>query len=153
MRPSSATSRSVRVALRAAALLAVLVGICGMPALASHGADRMQTSPDAVLSVTGAVTAPTALLSMPEDRMRVSGSASTSEAADASNSQHHDGGMSMAGMCVAILMVGLAAIYLWMTRQPLRRPGWLVPRLHVLPTAVSRDPDPPSLIALSIQRC
>jgi len=61
--------------------------------------------------------------------------------------------MGVAGMCMAILMLGLIALLLRIRANRLQPPLWLVARPARAPGARGRDPDTPSLIQLSIQRC
>jgi hypothetical protein len=62
-------------------------------------------------------------------------------------------GMGMAAMCLAILTLALIALLLLLAGR-VRPLLWLVaPPVRAPMCTGRRDPDPPSLIKLSIQRC
>lgn len=60
--------------------------------------------------------------------------------------------MGAAGICMAVLVLSLLLLILrlYASRVPLL---WLVARSVRSPVVRGRDPDPPSLFRLSIQRC
>lgn len=63
------------------------------------------------------------------------------------------GAVAMAGLCLAVLLGGLAA---WaLLRATRRRTSWGLPRLTTVtrPTPRGRDPDPPTPVLLSVCRC
>ena len=65
---------------------------------------------------------------------------------------HGDMGMNMAGLCVAILLIGVTGLLLWLNRSPRKTALWSAPRMVALLRPSGREPDPPSLTALSVQR-
>ena len=63
------------------------------------------------------------------------------------------GAAAMAGLCLAVLLGGIAA---WaLLRATRRRTPWALPRLTTVtrPTPRGRDPDPPTPVLLSVCRC
>lgn len=63
-------------------------------------------------------------------------------------------GMGMTAMCLAILAAGLIALVRSLLGGRVRSVLWMLTRqTRAVQQHLGRDPDPPSLIALSIQRC
>lgn len=142
MAPRSRPDTTVRHALWLGGMLIVLGGLFGMHGLDSHGAgagvDAMHTTMSATAGAIGREMIDTAHVGAP-----------------AMVAARGGPGMDMgaAGMCVAILGLGLIALLL---RIGASRSGplmGLVARPVRTPRVRGRDPDPPSLIHLSIQRC
>jgi hypothetical protein len=57
------------------------------------------------------------------------------------------------GMCMAVLVLSLLLLILRLYASRVPPLLWLVPRPTRSPLVRGRDPDPPSLFGLSIQRC
>ena len=64
-----------------------------------------------------------------------------------------DDGMAMGAMCLAILGAALLALLRLFRRAREAPVVWSLPRRMRAIVPRGRDPDPPSLIRLSIQRC
>ena len=145
-------------ALRLAGLLVVLAGLFGMHGLAGHGAAGMETMPGAVMAEAATGTAVSTLESMATGMGRQAELASgqAHRAVEAVSTSGHTGmgmGMSMAATCVAILAAELIALLLLLLGQRLVPVLWSIPRRAGAIAHPGRDPDPPSLTSLSIQRC
>ncbi|EAP97160.1 hypothetical protein JNB_16784 [Janibacter sp. HTCC2649] len=149
---------TVRYALWLVGLFALLAGIVGMHGLNSHGAMAAEEHPPAHSVVAGHGGAARGTI---DDAMVVvvdemaSPVASLVVVAVAAGPSGTDGGMGgMSSMCVAILVLALAILLRLLGAAP----GLLtLARTVQAPVGSSaphaRDPDPPSLIHLSIQRC
>ena len=74
-------------------------------------------------------------------------------AAMADATGHPGMSMSAAGMCMAVLVLGLFALLLRVRTSRLSPPLWRFAQPARAPGVRGRDPDPPSLIKLSIRRC
>lgn len=74
------------------------------------------------------------------------------ELLEASTGSGH-GGMAMGAMCLAILGAALLALLRLLHRARVAPVVWSLPRCTRVIVPRGRDPDPPSLIKLSIQRC
>ena len=61
--------------------------------------------------------------------------------------------MGATGMCMAVLVLSLIALILRLYASRVRPLLWLAARPVRSPMVRGRDPDPPSLLRLSIQRC
>lgn len=127
------------LAFRMVGVLAVLAGLIGMHGLASHEVTGIEAKGHAfVATATSAATAP-------NPGVMVTAAPSMPVGMD----------MEMAGWCIAILLLGLGAVSMLLRGKGLRLAPWVfrLPTGTVLARARGRDPDPPSLILLSIQRC
>ena len=149
-RPTAAPSRP---GLRFLGLVIVIAGLFGMHGLAGHGVQGMDVVPGSALtsqSVAGSVRG------FDYPAVTAEGQAvATIDRPDslrASDAGHGDMDMSLAMMCVAILAVALLALLRSLRRA---RPQIIWARLRGTRVVVRpwRGPAPPSLIALSIQRC
>ncbi|MEO7943504.1 MAG: DUF6153 family protein [Marmoricola sp.] len=144
-----------RTALRLVGLLVVLTGLFGMHGLSNHGVAGMENMPQ--------VTAPASVGAVGSTLDRVSGgptgqagplSDPVPGAATLTSGPGQQGmDMNMAGLCVATLAVGLFALLLLLRLERLPRAPWFLQRRAFALKPVGRDPDPPSLSVLSIQRC
>ena len=146
-RPAAAPSRP---GLRFLGLVIVIAGLFGMHGLASHGVQGMDVVPGSALtsqSVTSSV-----LGSDSADGQAVA-PIERPDSLRASDSGQGDMDMSLAMMCVAILAVALLALLRSLRREPPSSILWARPRESRLIVRPWREPSPPSLIALSIQRC
>lgn len=145
-----------RTALRLVGLLVVLAGLFGMHGLANHGVGGMENMPQAVIAEasTGMAGSTVGLITAGIDRP-VGALVDHGEGAVAvlSGLGHEGMGMNMAGLCVAILAIGLVALLLLLRGRRAPRTLWSLPRLMPAVTPRGRDPAQPSLTALSIQRC
>jgi len=156
MRTRQPLATPARTALRLVGLLVVLAGLFGMHGLASHGVGGMENMPQAAIAEasTGVAGPPLGLMTAGIDRP-VGALVDHGEGAVAvlSGLGHKGMGMNMAGLCVAILAIGLVALLLLLRGRRAPRVWWSLPRLMFAVTPPGRDPDPPTLTALSIQRC
>jgi hypothetical protein len=140
-----------RPALRLAGLLVVLAGLFGMHGLDSHGAAGTEavahagmTEPAVAGLAAGHHPAPMVMTVRDGAAAVVSAAAAT----------HHPAmEMAMAGACLAVLAVALIALLRFLRTNRVRPVLWVLPRRARAPGHAGRDPDPPSLIDLSIQRC
>ncbi|MFC5494634.1 hypothetical protein [Nocardioides caricicola] len=151
-------------------MLAVLVGFFAMPACATVATacfGQMEAmSLTTVTSVEAAASTFTSSVSsvLESGRSHEVGTvrpASTSASSEADRTGDQavvalsGGGMRMTllGTCLTVLMVGVGAAFLWLRGRRRRRPGWIHPRSVVAGAGPGRQPDPPSLLHLSIRRC
>ena len=150
---------TARHALWLGGLLVVLAGLFGMHGLDSHGAAGTDTIPHAVMAQvsTAAVGARyeaiEAVASGAQHAASIDhqvGSPMTSEPV-AGRPEAPDSGM--AEMCMAILAVALAALLRLLILSRHRPVPWVLFSPERAPSPSGRDPDPPSLISLSIHRC
>lgn len=150
---------SARPGLRLAGLILVLVGLFGMHGLGGHDAAAMGS-----LSEVG--LAGTAEMPMSAARADAGGTAGLGHQIGQVSTQsqpetHAVGasgpggmGMGMTAMCVAILAAGLVALVRFLLGGRVRSVLWMLARqTRAVLQHPGRDPDPPSLVALSIQRC
>lgn len=153
-RPPATTS--ARSALRLAGLLLVLAGLFGMHGLASHGDAGMETIPQAVMAEMSTSPAAVDLAVMATvigDHARPLVGHAQRAVESLGASRHGGMDMGMAAMCVAILAVALSALIRLLLGRGVGPVLWLQPRQSSAVVHPGRDPDPPSLIALSIQCC
>lgn len=143
-----------RRALRFTGLLILLAGIFGMHGLSSHaggmGPELHQMSSAAVAS---AAVAPT-----PGVQDVVSAGArdvadSTLAVSAALVQVPPVGDMGSTAMCMAVLALALTMLLRFLGDVFALRPYRWATRLTQVPMSPGRDPDPPPLIVLSIQRC
>ena len=150
-RPAAAPSRP---GLRFLGLVIVIAGLFGMHGLASHGVQGMDVVPGSALTSQSVASS---VLGFDSAAVSADGQAvATIERPDslrASDSGHGDMDMSLAMMCVAILAVALVALLRSLRREPLSWILWARRRESRVIVRPWRGPSPPSLIALSIQRC
>lgn len=136
---------SVLPGLRLGALILVLAGLFGMHGLDGHNAVAMGSAPEAAMAkmpVNSTVGEP-AISGQSHAQVKAVG------ASDAGGM-----GMGMAAMCVAILAGALIALVRLLLGGRVRPLLWMLARqARAVLEHPGRDPDPPSLIALSIQRC
>lgn len=134
-----------RVALRLMGLLAVVVGVIGMHGLANHGVTAMESmgAPNVATTVASANTAAEATAD--------TGLVAAVEVAAPILPAAMD--MNMAGWCIAILILGVGAVSMLLRGKGLRLAPWVMPPAVRTVHRYGRDPDPPSLKRLSIQRC
>jgi len=135
----------VRHALWLGGLLVILGGLFGMHGLDDHGGAGMDSIAHATMTgpvAQGAAVAHEVMTGV------------VHEAAAVINTSGHAGmGMGAAGMCMAVLMLSLLVLMLQLHASRQSQVLWLVAR-PVRATGIwGRDPDPPSLFRLSIQRC
>lgn len=148
-------------ALRFAGLLVVLAGLFGMHGLSGQGSGHdaagmsMQTGPPARMAAPSMGMDVSALDAIPTGIVSDAGLLAGNQVEDllevATGSGH--GGMAMGAMCLAILGAALLALLRLLHRARVAPVVWLLPRHARAIVPRGRDPDPPSLIQLSIQRC
>lgn len=148
--------------VRLAGLVMVLIGLFGMHGLASHGAESA-TGTDMMMSVpaSGAMTTATPVAASGTQSLVNRAAIGVAEVPSmgrggltgAASDGPGDMSMNMAGLCVAILLVGVASLLLLLNRLPCMTALWSAPRLVALLRPLGRMADPPSLTALSVQRC
>ena len=84
----------------------------------------------------------------------VANAASTGVIGALTDSTVHPGmDMGATGTCMAVLVLSLLVLILRLYASRVPPLLWLVPRPTRSPFVRGRDPDPPSLFGLSIQRC
>ena len=152
---------SARPGLRLAGLILVLAGLFGMHGLGGHDAVAMGS-----LSEVGMA----GMAEMPMGAARADAGVTTAglglhmsqvstqsrrPATDTVGASGPGGmGMGMTVMCVAVLAAGLIALVRLLLGGRVRSVLWMLARrARAVLQHRGRDPDPPSLIALSIQRC
>ena len=145
---------SARPGLRLAGLILVLAGLFGMHGLGGHEAAAMGSAPQAGMAEMpmSAAAADAGVMAQPGHQTGRISTRSTPEthAVGASG----PGGMGMTAMCVAILAAGLVALVRFLLGGRVRSVLWMLARqTRAVLQHPGRDPDPPSLVALSIQRC
>lgn len=147
---------SARPGLRLAGLILVLAGLFGMHGLGGHEAAAMGSASQAgmaelPMSAAAADAGVTAGLGHQIEQVGTQ-SAPGPDAVGASGPGGM--GMGMTAMCVAILAAGLIALVRFLLGGRVRSVLWMLARqARAVLRQPGRDPDPPSLIALSIQRC
>jgi hypothetical protein len=148
MRPRS----RVRHALWLGGLLVLLGGLFGMHGLDTHGGTGMDTIARATMAGPLSHSAAAGHLAM-TGTVREIAAVTDGLAAVTGASGHRGMGMGAASMCLAVLVLALIALLLRAQGGRLRPLLWMLARPVRAPGARGRDPDPPSLICLSIQRC
>ncbi|WP_146207223.1 DUF6153 family protein [Nocardioides silvaticus] len=151
----------VHPALRLAGLLVVLAGLFGMHGLSGQtgGHDAagmsMQTASPALMPASSMGMDASDLAAIPTGIVSDAGLTAGNQAEDllevATGSGH--GGMAVGAMCLAILGAALLALLRLLQRIRVAPVVWSLPRRTRAIVPRGRDPDPPSLIKLSIQRC
>jgi len=144
-----------RTALRLVGLLVVLTGLFGMHGLASHGVGGMENMPQVIAQASvGTLGSTPDLVSIGAGGQAGPLAEPVPGAATLTSGPGRQGmDMNMSGVCVAILAVGLLALLLLLRGGRLPRALWFQQRRAFALKPVGRDPDPPSLTFLSIQRC
>jgi len=157
---------SMQHLLRLAGLIVVLAGLFGMHGLSGqrsglsggHGAAgmNMQTTASPALMAASAMSMDASdLAAIPTGIVSDAGLSAGNQAEDliddATGSGH--GGMAMGAMCLAILGAAVLALVRLLQRARVAPVVWRLPRPARAIVPRGRDPDPPSLIKLSIQRC
>ncbi len=139
----------MRRAVWLGALGIVLAGLFGMHGLDNHGMPGMSATHTMMAgpqeSVSGGHEA------MSSRAAPVAGSSTTAGTVTSSGHPAIDIGMEIT--CMAILALALLALLRRLRGRISRRVLWMLTRPVRVPAFLGRDPDPPSLIALSIQRC
>ena len=165
---------SAQHVLRLAGLILVLAGLFGMHGLSGqssglsgglsggHGAAGMntQTTASPALMAASAMSMDASdLAAIPTGIVADAGLLAGNQAEDllevatGSGRGTDSGGMAMGAMCLAILGAALLALLRLLRRAPVAPVVWSLPRPARAIVPRGRDPDPPSLIKLSIQRC
>jgi hypothetical protein len=140
-RPSRGLAHMTRLGL----LVGAFVGLFAMHGLAAHGTTHADTVADlSVATMHGTMRETHAASVQPS----VIGQQGTVEG------HGHDGGMSLLGLCLAVLAGALVGL-LWVrsTRAAVVARRRALLDLASTPFAALRDRDPPCLFELSIQRC
>lgn len=145
MTPTQPFGARARFALRLVGVLAVVAGVIGMHGLANHGVTGMEAMGHPVVATdTPGDTAPATL---------ATADALLGATVTLSPTMPAGMDMEMAGWCIAILMMGLGALTLLLRGKALSRAPLVMRLSCATPVVAGRDPDPPSLRRLSIQRC
>ena len=141
---------TARRALWLGGLLVILGGMFGMHGLDTHGVAGMDSHAHSAVSV---------VVAAPAD----AGHDGSSPAADPAQpvlaglgdatTGHPAMDAGVAGACMAILAVALSLLLRLLRSGRVRPLPWVSARPARAPAVTGRDPDPPSLIRLSIQRC
>ncbi|GAB3669130.1 hypothetical protein GCM10027596_40920 [Nocardioides korecus] len=156
-RPDNRTA--ARRALWLGALLLTLAGLFGMHGLSDHGTEQMDsahTPATTVSSVSSMSSVMTGTASTAVDLAHAT-VATVSPVLDAVVS-HNPGAstgmdMSVTAMCLAVLLLTAIALIVALQAQRLRPLLFLTARPVRAPVTAGREPAPPNLYALSIQRC
>ena len=152
VRSGQSTSRARR-ALRLAALVLLLAGLFGMHGLGSHGPSSLGSGDHEQLPAVDSDSPMPAVTHARDAAVQTGETPSLRPILGTALSpqQPFGPGMGVAGMCLAILLLSLMTLVGLHRHLPsvLARAGRPLPP----PPALGRDPDPPSLIRLSIQRC
>jgi hypothetical protein len=150
----------VRHALRLGGLLVVLGGLFGMHGLANHGGDHGGAVTNSVTHAAetvpahGGDAAHEAMTGVAHAATSVASVVTTAVVGAMSDSTGHTGmSMGATGMCMAVLVLSLLLLVLRLYASRVPPLLWLVARTVRSPLVRGRDPDPPSLFRLSIQRC
>ena len=138
-------------------MLVVLAGLFGMHGLDAHGTGpvdhvtSMRGPANATRMAAKAVSASVATPQSPTAYEASKPSVAAPRVAEASPVMNMN--MSMTGVCLAVLAAGLLVLF-WLLRRA-RTPAllWTWSRPTTQAVRHSRDPAPPSLTVLSIQRC
>ena len=150
----------VRHALWLSGLLVVLGGLFGMHGLDHHGGDHGGAVIESVSHA--AVTVPAHGAGSGHEAMTGAAHAATSVVVVSTaaavgamtDSTGHTGmDLGATGMCMAVLVLSLLLLILRLYASRIPPLLWLVARTIRSPLVRGRDPDPPSLFRLSIQRC
>lgn len=146
-------SAPTRLALRLTGLLAVLAGVIGLHGLANQCVGGMADMPHAALTASLALSSPDLTptgVSGPREPVH----AHVHDAAAASVTALGDEGMNlMTGFCLALLVVGIGAVTMLLRGNRVSPVPWPLPHAIGAIGGSGRDPTPPLLTALSIQRC
>jgi hypothetical protein len=147
---------AARPGLRLAGLILVLAGLFGMHGLGGHDAAAMGSVPQAGMAEIpmSAAAAAAGLTAAPSHQIEQVGTQGHPDTHVVGASGPGGMGMGMTAMCVAILAAGLIALVRFLLGGRLRSVLWMLARhTRAVLQHLGRAPDPPSLIALSIQRC
>ncbi len=142
---------AVRHALWLGGLLVILGGLFGMHGLANHGGDHGGAAIEAVAHAAMTVPAHAARTVAGVDTAGVDTVAVVGVMIDPTG--HSAMGMGTTGMCMAVLVLSLLLLILRLHVSRVPPLLWSVARSVRSPLVRGRDPDPPSLFRLSIQRC
>jgi hypothetical protein len=136
---------SVRPGLRLAALILVLAGLFGMHGLGGHDAVAVGSVPQAAMAEMPMSPHAAVHITSGQSQPQI-------EAVGVPGAGGMD--MGMATMCVAILAGALIALLRFLLGGRVRPLMWVLGReAQAVLGHSGRHPDPPSPIALSIQRC
>ena len=148
MRIECHPKNTARRAVWLGALGIVLAGLFGMHGLDSHGMPGMGAAHAAMAGPEMAVPGGHEVMS--SSAAHEEGSATTAVPV---TSGHPAMDVGMELTCMAILAVALLVLLRQLRGRRARLVLWMLSRPVRAPAFMGRDPDPPSLIALSIQRC
>lgn len=140
---------TLRHALWIGGLFVILGGLFGMHGLDNHGGAGMETIAHDILASPAANNAAAG----PEATTDAVHEAAAVMTVVTDTSRHAAMEMGAAGMCVAVLVLALLALLLRLHNGHIRPLLCLSVRPAQAQVVRGRDPDPPSLIRLSIQRC
>lgn len=158
-------TRSAHPALRLAGLLVVLAGLFGMHGLSGQLSGKSSAHDPVAVTMRTALPAPQATSVMGINAADVAaisvGIVSDAVPSTRTNAQalleiatgSNHGGMAMGAMCLAVLGTALLGLLRLLQRAWVAPVMWRLPRPSRAVVPRGRDPDPPSLITLSIQRC
>ena len=153
---------SAPVALRVAGLVMVLAGLFGMHGLTSPSKSMgmaMGTAQSAAMSAPDMAVAASGVVLTATGAQTLAGPLADqahqmTETLSGSGSGHGGMAMNIAMMCLAVLGAALIAVLRFLRRGRAAPVVWSLPRRRPRPVRFrGRDPDPPSLIKLSVQRC
>lgn len=144
MTPTQPLGARARLALRLVGLFAVVAGVIGMHGLANHGVTGMEAMGHPMVAIDST--------SEGAEYADVTADAFLTAAATIAPAMPAGMDINMAGWCIAILMMAFGGLIL-LLRMERGFAAWVVQLRSGTALTVGRDPDPPSLRRLSIQRC
>ena len=152
-RSGNSTSRARR-ALWLAGLLLLLAGLFGMHGLSSHGASSLGSSDHGQMAAADSDSSMPAVTHTQDAAVQTGETPSMGPVLGTALSPQQPFGLGMgaAGMCLAVLILSLLALLVGL-RSHLPTVMAKAGRPSPSPPVRGRDPDPPSLVRLSIQRC
>lgn len=146
-------AQAARLALRAACLFAVVGGIFAMHGLATHGVTGSDLMPHSGMDHSVVDTASDAVQAIAA-RPHITTPATPNGAVPSLTGRSHDNmDMGMAGLCLAILLIGVGTLLVWLARHRPSSVVWVVARASRLIERAGRFPRPPPWQDRSIQRC
>lgn len=158
MAPRTQPRSPVHHALWLGGLLVVLGGLFGMHGLAQHGGDHGGAVTQSVTHAASIVPAHgaehEALTGTAHETAPVAVVATAAVADSVTDAAGHSSiSVGATAICMAVLVLSLLLLILRLYASRVPALLWLMARAVRSPMVRGRDPDPPSLFRLSIQRC
>ena len=146
-------AQAARLALRAACLFAVVGGIFAMHGLATHGVTGSDLMPHSVMDHSAVAAAGDAGQTMAAQSHSTTPTTPYGPVPSLTGRSHDDMDWGLAGLCLAILLIGVGTLLVWLARHRPSSLVWVMSRASRLIERAGRVPRPPSWQDLSIQRC